>query len=235
MTHPTRDGEPCLGIIKLDARFPRPIGDTGIAETFAFPVRHEVVQGASPWRVVCERAEGLLEPFIEAGRRLVAKGAVGITTTCGFLALYQSALARALPVPVATSSLMQVAWVTPMLPPGRRVGMITINAGSLSPDHLAAVGVPLDIPVEGVALDAEFRNRILDNDTTMDFDRAREEVVDTARRLVARHPEVGAIVMECTNMPPYRRAVIEATGLPVWDALTLAEWMWQALPHAPRS
>jgi Asp/Glu/hydantoin racemase len=231
MPEATRPNEPCLGILKLDTRFPRPPGDTGNAVTFPFPVRYAVVAGASPRRVVCERAAGLLDPFIAAGRRLIEQGAVGIATTCGFLTLFQQELAAALPVPVATSSLMQVAWVAPMLRPGKRVGLITINADSLSPDHLAAVGVPLDIPYEGVAPGAEFRERILEDVPVMDFDEARRNVVDCARRLVARHPEVGAIVMECTNMPPYRKAVIEATGLPVYDALTLAEWLWQGLPR----
>jgi len=231
MTEPTRPNEPCLGILKLDTRFPRPPGDTGIAATFDFPVRYAVVSGATPWRVVCERAAGLLEPFIAAGRGLVEQGAVGIVTTCGFLTLFQKELAAALPVPVATSSLLQVAWVQALLPPGRRVGIITINGDSLGPDHLAAVGVPLDIPMEGVAADGELRVRILKDEPVMDFAAARRCVVECALRLVARHPEVGAIVMECTNMPPYRKAVIEATGLPVYDALTLAEWFWQGLPR----
>lgn len=221
----------CLGIIKLDTRFPRPIGDTGNPETFAFPVRYVIVGGASPRRVVCERATGLLEPFIDAGKRLVDEGAVAIATTCGFLALFQRELAQALPVPVATSSLMQAAWVAPMLPLGKRVGIITINAEALEPDHLACAGVPPGTPIEGVAPDAEFRVRILNDEPEMDFIRARNDVVGCARRLMAHHPEVGAIVMECTNMPPYREAVIAATGVPVYDALTLAHWLWEGVAH----
>lgn len=221
----------CLGIIKLDTRFPRPLGDTGNAETFTFPVRYAVVRGASPRRVVCERASGLLQPFIDAGLALVDEGAVAITTTCGFLALFQHELADALPVPVATSSLMQAAWIAPMLPRGKRVGIITIDAESLEADHLAAACVPDGTPIEGVKQDAEFRVRILNDDARMDFEAARANVVDCARRLVARRPDVGAIVCECTNMPPYRQAIMAATGLPVYDALTLAHWLWEGVQH----
>lgn len=223
----------CLGIIKLDTRFPRPLGDTGNPATFTFPVRYAVVRGASPRRVVCERAGGLLEPFIAAGQQLVREGAIAITTTCGFLALFQRELAAALPVPVATSSLMQAAWVTPMLPVGKRVGIVTINAESLESDHLACAGVPGNTPIEGVAPDAEFRVCILNDDPHMDFAAARADVVDAALRLASKHANIGAIISECTNMPPYRRAMSEATGLPVYDALTLAQWLWAGVnPHA---
>jgi hypothetical protein len=35
------------------------------------------------------------------------------------------------------------------------------------------------------------------------------------------HPEIGLWLFECANMPPYAAAVTRATGLPVYDALTL--------------
>src|SRR5579864_8430647 len=93
-----------LGILMLEARFPRIPGDMGNAATWPFPVLYRVVKGASPQRVVRERAAGLLDAFIAAARELVALGADGITTNCGFLSLYQRELAAALAVPVATSS-----------------------------------------------------------------------------------------------------------------------------------
>jgi len=65
------------------------------------------VTGASPQRVVTQKAEGLLTSFLDAAAELVALGADGITTNCGFLSLYQAELARHVGVPVATSSLMQ--------------------------------------------------------------------------------------------------------------------------------
>ena len=85
-----------IGILMLEARFPRIPGDMGNALSWPFPVHYRVVRGASPDRVVRRRAEGLLDAFIEAGRELVADGADGITTNCGFLSLYQ-----VLPLPLA--------------------------------------------------------------------------------------------------------------------------------------
>src|SRR5262245_62716288 len=97
-----------LGILMLEARFPRIPGDMGHAGTWPFPVLYKVVTGASPRRVVIDAASGLLSSFIEAARELESLGADGITTNCGFLSLYQRELAAAVRVPVATSSLMQV-------------------------------------------------------------------------------------------------------------------------------
>jgi hypothetical protein len=218
-----------LGVLMLETRFPRPPGDIGNPATFGFPVRHAVVRGASPQRVVRERAADLLQPFIEAGLGLCAEGALGLATSCGFLALFQRQLAQALPVPVATSSLLQVAWLRPLLPPDRVAGVLTIDAAALSAEHLLAVGAPADTPVEGVAPDGEFATRLLGDAPTLDLARAQAEVVQAAKRLLARRPDVGALVLECTNMPPYARAVREATAVPVYDVVTLLDWFWAGL------
>src|SRR5215475_634362 len=152
-----------IGILMLEARFPRIPGDMGNALTWPFPVMYKVVPGASPDRVVRNRAAGLLDAFLDAAAELVRHGADGITTTCGFLSLYQRELAAHVKVPVATSSLMQVPLVQATLPPGKKVGIITISAASLTPAHLTAAGVPLDTPVVGTDGGREF-SRVIIND-----------------------------------------------------------------------
>src|SRR5215218_2214397 len=129
-----------LGILMLEARFPRIPGDMGNAGTWPFPVLYRVVRGASPERVVLQGALGLLPDFIAAAEDLVAQGAEAITTNCGFLALFQREIAAAVGVPVATSSLLQVPWVQATLPPGKRVGLVTVSGSSLTPAHLAGAG-----------------------------------------------------------------------------------------------
>src|SRR4029077_20787943 len=138
-----------LGILMLEARFPRIPGDMGHAGTWPFPVLYKVVKGASPRRVVTEQATGLLEGFIEAARELEALGADGITTNCGFLSLYQKELAAAVTVPVATSRLMPVPMIGSTLPGGKRVGVITVSAVGLTRDHLIAIGLDPSLPVAG--------------------------------------------------------------------------------------
>ncbi|NVN09902.1 MULTISPECIES: aspartate/glutamate racemase family protein [Nguyenibacter] len=214
-----------LGILMLEARFPRIPGDMGNAETWPFPVQLCVVEGATPERIVLGDPRAWLEPFIGAAKRLIDLGVSAITTNCGFLALLQPQLAAALNVPVATSSLMQIPWVNATLPPGRRAGIVTICAATLTQAHLAAVGAPTDTPVIGTEDGAEFfRVLIKAESETMDVALAERDVVAAAQALVAQHPDVGAIVLECTNMPPYAAAVAAATGLPVYDIYSMVTW-----------
>jgi len=219
-----------LGILMLDARFPRIAGDMGNATTWPFPVLYRVVRGASPERVVLQGARGLLPEFVVAARELVDLGAEAITTNCGFLSLFQRELAGAVGVPVATSALMQVPWVQATLPPGKRVGVITVSAATLTPAHLEAAGVPLDTPVAGTEGGREFfRVLILAHKQDMDIALACRDIVDAGKSLVTRHPEVGAIVLECTNMPPYAAALQAELGLPVYDIYSMISWFHTGL------
>jgi Asp/Glu/hydantoin racemase len=222
-----------LGILMLDARFPRIPGDMGNATTWPFPVLYRVVTGATPERVVLAGAAGLLADFLAAAAELVALGAEAITTNCGFLSLFQAELAAHVRVPVATSALMQVPWVQAMLPPGKRVGVITVCAASLTQRHLAAAGAPTDIPLVGTEDGEEFyRVLIRAEKQDLDIALAERDILEAGRRLVAAHPEVGAIVLECTNMPPYARALRAAVGLPVFDVFSLVSWLQGGLRPA---
>lgn len=222
-----------VGILMLEARFPRLPGDVGNASTWPFPVLYRVVSGASPDRVVRRRAEGLLQAFIAAGRELVAAGADGIVTNCGFLALYQRELQAALPVPVASSSLMQVPLVQRLLPPGKRVGILTIAAAHLSPAHLEGAGVAADTPIEGCPPEGEFARVILDDQPEMDVEAARSDLLASAERLLRRHPDVGAIVLECTNMCPFAADIARVTGRPVFDMVGFVTWFQSGLRPRP--
>lgn len=218
-----------IGILMLEARFPRIPGDMGNALSWPFPVHYKVVRGASPDRVVRHQGEGLLDAFIDAARELEAEGVDGITTTCGFLSLFQSALAGAVSVPVVTSSLMQVAQVNAMLAPGRRAGILTISQSSLTPEHLRSAGVPPETPVGSTEGGRAFTRTILGNELELDVEAARADNVDAAVALRNAHPELGAIVLECTNMAPYAHDIRAATGLPVFSILTLINWFQASL------
>lgn len=221
-----------VGILMLEARFPRIVGDMGNALSWPFPVHYKIVRGASPDRVVRRNAEGLLDDFIAAARDLVADGVDGITTNCGFLSLFQEELADAVGVPVATSSLMQVAQVNGLLPKGRRAGILTISSSTLTPLHLEKAGVPAGTPVGSTEGGREFTRAILGNEMVLDVEAARADNVAAAKALQADNPDLGAIVLECTNMVPYAADIRAATGLPVFSIASFVTWFQSGL--APR-
>ncbi len=219
-----------LGILMLEAKFPRIPGDMGNALTWPFPVLYRVVTGASPELVVLRGAAGMLPAFLDAAADLVAQGAEAITTNCGFLSIFQHEIAAHVRVPVATSALLQVPWVQAMLPPGKRVGVVTVSAASLTPAHLQAAGVPADTPIAGTEGGREFfRVLIRAESQDMDVAMAARDILDAGRALLRGHPDIGAIVLECTNMPPYAHALREALGVPVYDIYSLVTWLHAGL------
>lgn len=220
-----------LGVLMLDTRFPRPPGDIGNPVTFeraGIPVRYTVVSEATPLRVVRQADDRLLGAFIESARKMQALGACAITTTCGFLARHQAALQSSVDVPVMTSSLLLCRGLDAPLESerGGRVGIVTIDAASLTSEVLEGANVPPETPVQGVAEDCEFRQRILGNDVALDVLQAGRDVTQAARDLMERAPGLRHIVLECANMPPYRDLVARATGCEVHDIETglLTAW-----------
>ena len=213
----------------LDTRFPRIPGDIGNAQTWPFPVLYRTVSGASPTRVVEARADGLLDAFLAAAANLVDAGADGITTSCGFLSLFQADLAAHCTVPVAASSLMQVPLVERLLPTGQRVGVVTVSAPHLTEEHLRAAGAAPDTPVVGTESGDELTRVLVGNQTELDPLAAQRDVLAAGDQLLRAHPEVRAVVLECTNMMPYAAALRRHLGVPVYDMYSFVTWFHHGL------
>jgi hypothetical protein len=207
-----------LGILMLDTRFPRIEGDIGNPKSFDFPVIFRTMQGIGSVDAVAAHPDRprVLAALKANAEALAAEGAVGLSTSCGFLALYQKDLEQLSPVPVATSALLLIKTLA-----GKKVGVITASAENLTPAHFAAVGAPEDTPVAGLPADSSFAATFLRNGLTLDRDAVQAEAVAAGRALVRDHPGVDAIVLECTNLPPYKKALEHALGLPVFDVLDL--------------
>ncbi len=219
----TNDGQD-IGSLMLDTVFPRLVGDIGNARTLPFPVRYKVVRGALPAKIVERNDERLLAAFIEGARELAADGVKAVTTSCGFLAIYQRELAAAVGVPVFTSSLLQVPLIEKMLDPARPIVIVTANSATLSPRHLAGAGID---PaggrhvIVGMEEKPEFYTTFVRQKTTLDVAALTGEIEETARGIKAGFPDAGALVLECTNLPPFRRLFARITGLPIFDILSL--------------
>jgi len=207
-----------LGILMLDTRFPRIEGDIGNPASFDFPVIFRRMAGIGSADAVAAHPDRprVLAALKANADALAAEGAVGLSTSCGFLALYQKDLEALSPVPVATSALLLIRELR-----DRKVGVITASAENLTPAHFEAVDAPGDTPVEGLPSDGSFAATFLRNGLTLDRDAVEREAVAAGRALVAKHPGVDTVVLECTNLPPYKAALKAALGLPVFDVLDL--------------
>lgn len=214
-----------LGIIMLDTTFERPVGDVGNAESWPFPVLYRKVSGANVRTVVTGRDESLLDAFVEAGEALRQQGARALTTSCGFLVLRQSLLASRLSLPVATSSLMQIPLVMRCLPAGKRVGVVTYERSSLTPAHFAQAGADPDTPTVGLPKEGYFHG-LIERGEAYDRDNLERELTETVQELLTREANIGAIVFECTNLPPFSAAIARRFGLPVFDILTMGRWLF---------
>lgn len=217
----------------LDTHFPRIPGDVGNPETFPFPIRKRIVQGASTQRVVVEGDKALLEPFLQGAAELEQEGVSAITTSCGFLAMFQKEVAARVSIPVFTSSLLQVALVANGLPAGKCVGIMTADSRNLSVRHFQGVGIECVQKVIYGMEHTHFHDVFVGDAEHLDREQAQRDMVETARRMVRENPNVGAIVFECTNMPPYAHAVARETGLPVYDITTLAAYMMSGAARSP--
>lgn len=215
----------------LDTRFPRPEGDVGNPCTWAFPAIYETLPAATPARVVRHDLDtrDLLQPCLRALHRLVGRGACLITTSCGFLALYQEELQRHSPVPVIASSLVALPAIQAALPAGRLAGVITFDSRELGERHLRAVRADPATPIAGVEDGVELYPVIREDRTALDTRRAAQDVCEAARQLQRTTPKLSAVLLECTNMPPYRQAVTEALGLPVHDVVGVVSEVYARL------
>ena len=226
-----------IGILMMDARIKRIPGDVGNPATFPFPVHLRTVAGATLKRLIHEGDRSLLKPFVEAGWALVGQGVRALTTTCGFMILFQEDLAREFPVPVFTSSLLQLPFIQATLRPQDRIGIITADASNLTPDHLCRAGGNIGrITVVGLENQPKFREAIFEGTGRMDVQGVELEVVEQAERMLAADPRITAILFECANLPPYAAAVQAAVGLPVYDAVTMIRYVystWVPTPFNP--
>lgn len=216
-----------LGVIMLDTEFPRPIGDVGHEQSWSIPVRFKRVPQASPDRVIRQGSAGLLDAFIEAGNELIASGCTALITSCGFLARHQRTLSGAFKVPFAASSLVQISMVKAMLPPSLNLGVITYDENSLTAENFTSCSADPTTPVIGVPDGGVFRGMI-EGGQPYDYAALEAEILACARRLLKENPQTGAIVLECTNMPPFAQSIAMETGLPVFDILSVGHWLFQS-------
>ena len=212
------------GVLVLEAWESHVPGDMSNASSYGYPVTYKTVPGATVERTTT--GDPTLEAaFVESARELESRGVRCITSNCGFMVRFQAAVADTVDVPVGLSSLIQLPLVAASLG-GRPIGIITALSHRLGDDLLARSGLRAETPivVTGLQDGPEFIG-VLEGRGALDSDRLEGEMVEAAERLLDMEPDLGAIVLECALLPAYAKAVQDATDLPVFDFLTLANYL----------
>ncbi len=209
-------------------------GDLNNANTFNFPVRYETVPGASGADVLRGSGDSFAELMINAAKKLESEGVRAITGNCGFMLAFQDRVAAAVDIPVFLTSLVQLPMLLQMIGPDKQLGILTANSAGLGDKEFATVGVhdTSRLRVQGMENYPHFNDVILKELGTLDEDHMRSEVVTAAQDLVRAHPQIGAFMLECSDLPPYSKAIHEATGLPVFDWANFINYVYHAtVPH----
>jgi hypothetical protein len=222
-----------IGIIHLEVWYPLLPGNVVNATTYNFPVRYKALVGGTQERIH-GAAPSIGDSIIKAGRELEQEGVRAIAGACGYLGNYQRQVAAALNVPVFLSSLLQVPMIHHSLRPGQRIGVLCADGPALTSRLLEACGVTPDMPIAVLGLEdrPEFSN-ITYSKGEFSFAQIQQEVVDAARQLVEEYKDIGAILLECSDMPPFASAVQAAVKLPVFDFVTMINWIHQAVAQRP--
>lgn len=219
-----------IGILLLENYVPFVPGDTANASSYSYPVRFQRVPGFTVKRIMAHDMS-LVDELIAAALSLQAEGVRAITGDCGFMALYQDRIASNLEVPVFLSSLAQIPFMRTLLKPGGQIGIITANSKSLDDSVLSGVGISPgeDLVISGLESSPAFVGSVFEENGTIDTELVEAEVVEAVSRLIEDHPKVKLLLLECSLLPPYSAAVQAATGLPVFDYITMIDYVYSAV------
>jgi len=220
-----------IGILMLDTQFtPYIPGDISNACTFDFPVTYEVVEGLTVERATSKDTTAL-NSLVKAGEKLVRGGVKAVSSNCGYLGFFQQELASRLAVPVFMSSLLQLPFISAMIGQGRKVGVLCVREATFDQSLLEGLGVDPALPmvVRGMDQWEHFYRGIMIDSGELDAARIEAEMVAASRKMVEEDSSIGAILLECADMPPYSCAVQRAVGLPIFDFVTMINYVFSAV------
>ncbi len=220
-----------IGILLLDTSFaPYIPGDVANASSYSFPVRYKVIKGLTVEKIF-QKDTSFLRQLIEGGKELVKNGVRAVTGNCGFMALFQREAAQQLEVPVFLSSLLQLSFMTKMIGEGEKIGIITANGKSLDDNLLREVGITdmNKLIIRGMESKECFRKSINEEIGWLDEEKVEKEVVSVAQEMIREESKVKMLLLECACLPPYGAAVQEAVHLPVFDFITMINYVYSAV------
>ena len=225
-----------IGILSIEnMSFPVLPGNVMNGYTYNYPIQIQFVKGLQNKELFEGRPE-VYDRILDACQELKKYGVRAITGACGFFGNYQDRLAKDMDIPVALSSLVQIPWIAAVIKPEEKIGVMTANAEACTPQLLKACGISDELMdrlvIEGLGHESQFSAIIEDRG---EFDNAvvKKEMISKAEKLVTEHPDVGAILLECTEMPPYSYLVQQVTQRPVYDYISMLNWLYSGVAQRP--
>ncbi|HEA69960.1 MAG TPA: aspartate/glutamate racemase family protein [Desulfobacterales bacterium] len=222
-----------VGILHLEVWYPLLPGNVVNADTYDFPVRHKLIPNATQSRVHGGDPT-LLDDIIRAGKELEKEGVRAICGACGYLGNFQAQVVEALDVPVFLSSLIQLPAISIGLQKDQKVGVLCADGPSMSSEIIQNCGAdPSRCIVKGLEDQPQMAAIVKSDRGSFDNAALKREIVEGALNLVRKHPEIGALLLECSDMPPYAAEVQRAIKLPVYDFVTLIKWVHNSVAQKP--
>jgi hypothetical protein len=230
-----------LGIIILDDIYPGFPGDVRNASAYPFPIQYEIAEDVDIRALVVEDDKSpCLEPVKRAAQKLESMGCRAIAAECGYFAYFQKEIAAHADVPVFMSSLLQVPFARQLIGPEKVVGLFVAERCYISDAHLEAVGIQIgsNYVIAGAEDDygcPEFEHLWSQGNRTDPpgaiYEKAEKDFVSAASDFYHKHPNMGAMVLECTGFPPFARALQREIDIPLFSWGTLLDYAYSVVVH----
>jgi Asp/Glu/hydantoin racemase len=232
-----------LGVMILDEVYPGFPGDVRNASAFPFPVQYEIIRDVDmPKLIYAENKSACLESIQRAAQNLEQMGCRAIAAECGFFAYFQREIAASVNVPVFLSSLLQVPMAQQVVGPHKVIGIIGhAESGQYTEHLLESVGIKsgsnyvicCSRDVDGSC--EEFEHLWTPGKKTVppgaDFEKTEKEFLTFAIEAYRKYPNMGAMVLECTGMQPFARALQRQIDIPLFSWGTLLDYAYSIAVH----
>lgn len=211
-----------VGIICIKLDYPKIPGNVVNAQTFPFPVVYEVLDFEIEH--LFEGDPTLEQLVLDAAKKLEGAGVKAIVGACGYFAHFQRSVANAVDVPVYMSSLCQLPMIRMGCGTDGEIGVLCANGENLDEKILSQI----DESAEGLIIEDVSKldsfGAIRWGKDVLDNAALASDLADLAAQMREDSPNMKAVLLECSDLPPYSYDIQQACGLPVYDFITLIEW-----------
>ena len=224
-----------VGILVQDVHYPLLPGNVVNGYTYDFPMRFQVVPGANQARMHVGD-QTLIPDLVTTAKLLEKEGCRVISAACGYFGHFQKSVADQVDIPVYLSSIIQIPWISVALKSSQKIGILCADQKNLTQEVFVACGVPDEIYerccIVGAGDMPEF-SALLERRGHFDNKILRQELIDLTKNLLKNEPNIGAILLECSDMPPYAAAIQREVALPVYDYITMIKYIHSVVAQRP--